>query len=133
MRRAEGIAQTAVTLAAAIFQIGVLGVVACAPARTPDVAVAIPNDADGGELTCEERLRAKALCTSAIRERCDSRAQECESGCGTGDLPKAGQAEGTTESSFVTDVDQTRCRENCGHMHQGCLQSAILNCPAKCD
>jgi hypothetical protein len=101
---------------------------ACAPARTPVNAA----DGDGGEITCEERDRAQTLCITAIRQRCDSQERECEVACTAGGIPSPTEAAGVTESQIVSQVDADRCREGCGHTHNGCVHSIAAQCPGPC-
>jgi hypothetical protein len=103
---------------------------ACSTPRTPEAP-----EADGGALTCDERLRAQALCQGAIRQRCDSRLNDCEASCEPGALPSGNQgtAGSLSATPFVGDVDVTRCHDNCRQAHEGCVHSITLHCPAKCE
>jgi hypothetical protein len=100
----------------------------CSTPRTP----ASGNDSDAGELSCQERMRAHELCEKAIRQRCDSRLHDCEASCEPSALASAGNANQSTESTFVTDIDATRCRDNCRQEHDGCDRSVRANCPTNC-
>lgn len=107
----------------------------CTPPRAPEVVAAQGSNPEGSgaELTCDERMRAQGLCHSALRQRCDSRAEECETSCNSTGVPKAGEAASVTETTFVTDIDATRCQNSCKEAQAGCIRSIAPSCPAKCD
>ena len=50
------------------------------PPRAPS-STSASTDADGGELTCDERARAQSICQGAMRQRCESQANDCEATC----------------------------------------------------
>jgi hypothetical protein len=100
---------------------------ACSNPRTPGAATSA--DADGGELTCEERARAQSLCRSAMGQRCESQGNDCEATCDVhGDLPANTEKSPTARN----DMESTQCRANCRQTHDGCLRSIAVRCPALC-
>jgi hypothetical protein len=101
---------------------------ACGQPRTPDASNG--GDADAGELSCDEKARAQGLCRAALRQRCDAQSNDCELNCEThGNLPE------TTKNmpSERTDMEITRCRQNCEHGHDGCVVTVEQRCPALCE
>jgi len=75
-----------------------------------------------GELTCDEKARAEALCRTALRQRCESQANDCEVGCESrGNMPANTQKESSTRG----EMESTQCRENCRHTRDGCLVTVV--------
>jgi hypothetical protein len=100
---------------------------ACSEPRTAE-AVAL-TEADGGDLTCDERARAQDLCTTAMRQRCESQLNDCDARCDVnGDLPANTQKAPSTRS----DMESTQCRANCRQVRDGCVRAAAQHCPAPC-
>jgi hypothetical protein len=118
-----------VSIAAALFALGA-ATPGCSTPRTPSAASA--TDADAGDLSCQERMRAHELCEKAVGQRCESRLHDCEASCEPGALASAGNANQATQSTFVTEIDATRCRDNCRQEHEGCERSVRSNCPTNC-
>jgi hypothetical protein len=116
-------------LAAASLVVTLGAAPACSTPRTPDTAAAGTTEADGGELTCDERARAQVLCQSAMRQRCESQVNDCDSRCDVnGDLP-ANSQKAPTQRSYM---ESTQCRANCRQIREGCVKSAAQRCPAPC-
>jgi hypothetical protein len=99
---------------------------ACSPARSPGTT------AEGGALTCDERMKAQALCMSALRQRCDSRLHDCEPSCDTSSVTTPSTASPLSDTPWVGDFDSTRCHDSCRQANEGCVRSIALTCPARC-
>jgi hypothetical protein len=99
----------------------------CNAPRSPD-AVTL-DQADAGELTCDERARAQGICTSAMQSRCDSQSNDCESSCDVqGTLPANTEKAPSTRG----DMESTQCRANCRQVHDACVRSLAQRCPTPC-
>jgi hypothetical protein len=97
----------------------------CSQPRTPQA----PDDADGGELTCDEKARALVLCQTALRQRCTSQGNDCESACESqGGLPANTEKETSTRGL----MEATQCRENCRQTRDACLGTVVQRCPVPC-
>ncbi len=87
------------------------------------------GDADGGALTCSERLRAGALCAAALAQRCQSQASDCEATCETrGELPANTARHPSDRASF----ESAGCRDRCRVGLDGCLRAVQPLCPHDC-
>jgi hypothetical protein len=102
----------------------------CAQPRTPQSQA---DDADAGELTCDEKARVAVLCTTALRQRCDSQAGQCDLGCGApgGAMPPT-PADPAENAPEILDMKITQCRDNCRHGRDGCVATIAQRCPVPC-
>ena len=101
---------------------------ACNAPRTPDSVEAVA-EADGGELTCDERKRAQMVCQVALRQRCESQGNDCEAGCARIDVPE----NSTNITPIYNEARSTQCRENCRQVRDGCAHNVAQRCPAPCE
>ncbi len=100
----------------------------CATPRTPDSA-APAEVADGGELTCEEKARARGVCVDALMLQCRSNQQACESGCESrNQLPAGTQKAPSTRD----ELEGGTCRERCRLEADACARNAPQRCPMTC-
>ena len=117
----------AAALAVAQLALLVLLLPACGGPKAPDAPSA--PDADGGELTCAERIRARSICQNALRLQCESRSSDCEAVCTRGD-----STQNLTDMAPVyTDERTSGCRENCREARDRCLREMVARCPAPCE
>lgn len=92
-------------------------------------ASATDAEGDAGELTCDERARAQLICQAALRQRCASRGDDCESACETqAGLPANTEKETSTRGM----MEATQCRENCRQTRDACTGSVAQHCPVPC-
>ena len=102
---------------------------ACSTPRTPDAA-ASATETDGGELTCDERMRAQSLCQSALLQRCETQGNDCESSCeARGGLPANTQKVPSSRG----DMESTQCRSNCRQVRDACVRTVAQRCPSPCE
>jgi hypothetical protein len=102
---------------------------ACGQPRTPVDA----SDADGGELTCDEKARVRVMCQTALQQRCESQANQCDLGCGApgGAMPSV-PANPAENAPQIVDIKITQCRDNCRHGRDACVGTVTQRCPVPC-